>query len=50
MFTLADKEVTFGLDDVNIIADAALVFLNNIRIHINRNLILKTKSIMNFLR
>ena len=41
-------EVTFCLADVNIIADVELIFLNNIWIHINRDLILNAKSITNF--
>ena len=41
------KEVTFCLAEVNIIADVSLIFINNILIHINRGLILKTKSITN---
>ena len=48
MSILTDKEVTFCLADVTIIANVALIFINNIRIHINRDLILKTKSITNF--
>ena len=39
MFILADKEVTFCLTDVNIIADVALIFIKNIGTHINRDLI-----------
>ena len=39
---------TRRLADVNIIADVALIFINNIWIHINRDLIHEKKCITNF--
>ena len=45
MFILAYQKVTFCFDDVNIMTDVALEFLNYFRIHESTDYIFKTESI-----